>query len=162
LPSPVIAPREKLLRRKIVGTIFAGHAATPPARELNREFAAVPDFAVVQSILKDARLFEVKGRSAEPIALEGQFLITRPPQPAARSAHQLNQRLVVAIDNTGARYFKRLQVRPPLAILESLNPDGTTAAELLSLDPAQPFPELSQLLEVVGILFELPDRKKTS
>ena len=72
--------------------------ATPPARQLTREFAAVPDFTVVQSLLKDARLFEVKGRSAEPIALDGQFLITRPTQPAARSVHQLDQRLVVAID----------------------------------------------------------------
>ena len=113
LPLPVIAPREKLVRRKIVGTIFAGHAAPPPAKTASREFAAVPDFALVQSLLKDARLFEVKGRSAEPIALDGQFLITRPPQPAGRALHQLDKRLVVAIDKSGARYFKRLQGERP-------------------------------------------------
>jgi hypothetical protein len=162
LPLPVLAPREKLVRRKIVGTIFAGHTAPPPAKAASHEFAAVPEFALVQSRLKDARLFEVKGRSAEPIALEGQFLITRPGRPAGHATHQLDKRLVVAIDKTGARYFKRLQVKPPFAVLESLNPDGTTAPELLSLDPAQPFPELSELLEVVGVLFELPDINKKS
>jgi hypothetical protein len=162
LPLPVLAPREKLVMRKIVGTIFAGHAAPPPAKTASSEFVAVPDFALVQLLLKDARLFEVRGRSAEPVALDGQFLITRPAQPAGRTIHQLDKRLVVAIDKTGARYFKRLQVKPPFALLESLNPDGTTAPELLSLDPAQPFPELSELLEVIGILFELPDVKKKS
>ena len=126
----------------------------------SHEFAAVRDFALVQSLLKDARLFEVKGRSAEPIALEGQFLITRPARPAGQGIHQLDKRLVVAIEKTGSRYFKRLQVKPPLAVLESLNHDGTTAPEILSLDPAQPFAELSEVLEVVGVLFELPDIKK--
>jgi hypothetical protein len=162
LPSPIIAPKEKLHSRKIVGTIFAAHIAVQPRRQLDCEFSEVPDFTVLHSLLKGARLFRVEGRSAEPIALEGQFLITRPPQPAADTVHQLDQRLVVAVDSTGARYFKRLHVRPPLVILESLNPDGTTAAELLSLDPAQPFAQLSELLEVVGILFELPEAKKKS
>jgi hypothetical protein len=85
LPQPVLAPKEKLVRRKIVGTIFAGHAAPPPATAPSREFAPVPNFALVQSLLRDARLLEVKGRSAEPIALDGQFLITRPARPAADS-----------------------------------------------------------------------------
>lgn len=106
-----------------------------------------------------ANLFEVKGRSAEPIALDGQFLITRPVRPAGYAIRRLDKRLVVAIDKAGARYFKRLHVKTPLAVLESLNPDGTTAPELLSLDSAQPFPELSELLEVVGVLFELSEIK---
>jgi hypothetical protein len=161
LPLPVLAPREKLIRRKVVGTLFASHIAPPPSQIANREFAIVPQFALVQSLLKNARLFEVKGRSAEPIALEGQFLITRPARPVGDAIHQLNKRLVVAIDNAGARYFKRLQLKTPFVILESLNPDGTTGPELLSLEPAQPFPELSELLEVVGVLFELPQAKKS-
>ena len=161
LPLPVLAPREKLIRRKVVGTLFASHIAPPPSKAESREFAAVPQFALVQSLLKNARLFEVKGRSAEPIALEGQFLITRPARPVGNAIHQLDKRLVVAIDKTGARYFKRLQLKSPFVVLESLNPDGTTGPELLSLEPAQPFPELSELLEVVGVLFELPQAKKS-
>jgi hypothetical protein len=41
--------------------------------------------------------------------------------------------------------------------LESLNPDGLTPAELLSLDGSHSFPRLMEALEAVGILFELPN-----
>jgi len=41
-------------------------------------------------------------------------------------------------------------------IVESLNPDGTTAAEILSFDGALGLPMLTHALEVIGVLFELP------
>jgi hypothetical protein len=156
-PQPVIAPKEKLVKRKIVGTIFASHAVPPPIKALDMEIVALPDTALAQKLLNNARLFQVQGRSAEPIALDTQYLITQPAKFGSDTLRRLDGRLVVTVDETGARYFKRLRVRPPLAILESLNPDGTTAAELLSLDGTLSFPKLTDLLEVVGVLFELPD-----
>ncbi len=157
LPQPVIAPKEKMTARKIVGTIFAAHAAPPPSMIANREIESIPDLQLVNKMLNNARLFKVEGRSAEPIALETQYLITHPTKFGDETLKRLDKRLVVAVDNTGVRYFKRLQIKKPFAILESLNPDGTTAAELLGLDDETPFPRLTELLEVVGILFELPD-----
>lgn len=65
---------------------------------------------------------------------------------------------MVAVDDAGARYFKRLRVHGTLVVLESLNPDGTTPAQLLSLDGSHGLPKLTDLLEVVGILFEIPDQ----
>lgn len=160
LPQPVIAPKERMTARKIVGTVFAARAALPPSLIPNREIEAIPDLEIVNRMLSNARLFEVEGRSAEPIALETQYLITQPTKFGPETLKRLDKRLVVAVDDTGARYFKRLQVRRPFAILESLNPDGTTATELLSLDDDSSFPRLTELLEVVGILFELPDAGK--
>jgi hypothetical protein len=101
-------------------------------------------------------LFEVKGRSAEPIALESQFLITHPVTFDEAHIRTMEGRLVVAVDEHGGRYFKRLRLRGPLVVLESLNPDGTTPAELLSVDGTSGLPTLTGLLEVRGILFELP------
>jgi AAA domain len=160
LPQPIIAPKEKMTARKIVGTMFTARTALPPAKVEDREVEALPDIALAQKMLNNARLFKVEGRSAEPIALDTQFLITHPTTFSMETVKRLDQHLVVAVDANGARYFKRLQVRQPFAILESLNPDGTTAAELLSLDDSGPFPRLTGLLEVVGILFELPDGAK--
>ncbi len=160
MPQPVIAPKEKILARKIVGTIFASTSAPPPAKVPNSEVTAIADMAVVTKLLNDARLFEVQGRSAEPVALETQYLITHPTKFGDAALKRLDGRLVIAVDESGARYFKRLRVRLPFAILESLNPDGTTAAELLSLDGSLGFPKLTDLLEVTGILFELPDAAK--
>ncbi len=67
-------------------------------------------------------------------------------------------RLVVAVDDAGARYFKRLRVHNKLVVLESLNPDGTTPAQLLSLDGSHDLPKLTNLLEVVGVIFEIPEQ----
>jgi hypothetical protein len=39
---------------------------------------------------------------------------------------------------------------------ESLNPDGTTSAEILSLEESHELLQIKQALEVVGVLFELP------
>jgi len=41
-------------------------------------------------------------------------------------------------------------------VLESLNPDGTTAAEILSIGGELGLPKLTHALEVIGVLFELP------
>jgi hypothetical protein len=161
LPQPVIAPKEKVVVRKIVGTLFASHLLPPPPKETDKEFIPIIDLSVVHKVLDNARLFEVQGRSAEPVALETQYLITHPTKYGAETLKRLEGRLVIAVDETGARYFKRLRIHGVIAVLESLNPDGTTPAQLLSLDGSLGFPQLTDLLEVVGILFELPNKAKT-
>jgi len=57
---------------------------------------------------------------------------------------------------TATRFFKRLRCSGSIAVLESLNPDGTTAAKLLSFDGSLGLPKLTHALEVIGVLFELP------
>ena len=101
-------------------------------------------------------MLEVKGRSAEPIALEGQFLITRDPNTDIDQFKLLDGRPVVAFEQDGTRYFKRLRCKSEFVVLESLNQDGTTESELLSFNGVHGLPRLVQVLEVVGVLFELP------
>jgi len=156
LAQPVIAPKEQIHMRKIVGTLFAKHRLPVPAKVENVEFIALADFTAVHSMLMDAKLFQVSGRSAEPIALDGQYIITQQVAMTSAVISQFEGRLVIAVDDTGTRYFKRFRPRGQLVILESLNPDGTTPTELLSFDGEQGLPRLSALMEVVGILFELP------
>jgi hypothetical protein len=155
-PQPIITTKDKLTPRKIVATIFTSHLSSIPSANPDTEVVAINETSIVEKLLQDARLFKVSGRSAEPIALDGQYLITQPTVFGEPTLKRLDGRLVVAVDDTGARYFKRLRVRKTLVILESLNPDGTTHAEILSLDGSLGFPQMTGLLEVVGILFELP------
>ena len=75
LPSPVIAPKDKVDLRKIVGTVFMANYHPPASSSLD-EFAAVENISLLQARLEGARLFQVKGRSMEPIALEDQFVMT--------------------------------------------------------------------------------------
>lgn len=158
LPQPVIAPKEKVAQKKVVGTLFVSHLAPPPPKVAHQEVIAVNDLSLVEKMLANARLFEVEGRSAEPIALNSQLLITHPVTFDPDALKRLEGRLVVAVEGTGERYFKRLRVRNNLVVLESLNPDGTTPAQLLSLDGSNDLPTLTDLLEVVGVLFETPDQ----
>jgi hypothetical protein len=156
LVQPIIAPRDGLSPRKIVGTVFASHLHPAPAKDANSDILPLPNASLIQDALHNARLFVVKGRSAEPIALDGQFLITHSVTFDEVQIKRKEGRLVIAVDDHGARYFKRLRLHGPFVVLESLNPDGTTPAELLSLDGTSGLATLTGLLEVRGILFELP------
>jgi hypothetical protein len=162
LPEPVIVSPESAQVRKVVGTIFAAHTLPPPTLHSDREFVPLSDATLLQKMLDGARLLQVNGRSAEPIALEGQFLITRNATKTSEQVKALDGRPIVAVDADGARYFKRLRCCGPIAVLESLNPDGTTAAEVLSFEGALGLPKLTQAIEVIGVLFELPQAKSAS
>ena len=156
LPEPLIIAPEVAKLRKIVGTLFAAHHLPIPAFTPNTEVVALKDCSVPKQMLKAARLFEVQGRSAEPIALDGQFLITDEVTTTIQDIKELDGRPVVAIDEDGTRYFKRLRCHGDMVVLESLNQDGTTAAELLSFDGARGLPKITHALEVIGVLFDLP------
>lgn len=157
LVQPVIAPLEKLEPKKIVGTLFTSSKLPTPARNENIEFVALRDFAVVNALLRDAKLFKVSGRSAEPIALDGQFIMTQPVLMTPSALSEMDGHLVIAVDDSGTRYFKRLRRRGVLVVLESLNPDGTAPAEIPSPEGKLGLPRLTDMLEVVGVLFELPN-----
>ena len=157
LAQPVIAPLEKLMPRKIVGTLFTSSTLPTPPKDENAEFVALNDLAVVNTLLQEAKLFKVNGRSAEPIALDGQFIMTQPVTLTLAALNKMDGRLVIAVDDSGARYFKRFRRHGDIIVLESLNVDGTTPAEVLSLKGELGFPRLTGMLEVVGVLFELPN-----
>lgn len=155
-PEPVIVSKETAQIKKIVGTVFTRHALPMPPFEEGREVAPISEGAALSRLLDGARLLEVRGRSAEPIALNGQFLITRNIMKTASEIRTLDGRPIVAVDEDGTRYFKRLHCSSQIAILESLNPDGTTASELLTFDDSLGLPKITHALEVIGVLFELP------
>lgn len=156
-PQPIIVPREAGKFKKIVGTIFSFSGGISPQPEANDEIVVIDDSGSYINLLSEAKLFKVKGRSAEPVALDGQFLVTRDPIIDEGGMRRLDGQLVVATDESGATYFKRLRLaRESAVILESLNPDGTSPAELLSLNGENGTPRLVSLIPVVGVLFELP------
>lgn len=156
LAQPIIAPRERLSPRKIVGTLFAASQLPIPPARANVEFVALPDFGIVTRLLEKTKLFKVSGRSAEPIALDGQYLVSRDALTTSEALDGLEGRLVIAVDESGARYFKRLRRRGTIVVLESVNPDGMSPSELLSVTGDGGLPRLTHVLEVVGVLFEQP------
>ena len=152
-PDPIIVPVDKLPMRKIVGTLFI--PARTPSPIVSGDVIPLDDTSKLTSLLDGAHLFKVTGRSMEPIALEDQLVITREEIVDSTTLRRFDGTLVIAIDDSGARYFKRLRHRDNLIILESANSDASTPSEILSLDGGA-YPMLTKILSVVGILFEEP------
>lgn len=156
LSAPVLMPIERAECRKIVGTIFASHRLSTPKLDHSREIVELEEAASLMALVKGCHLLRVSGSSAEPIALNGQFLITSGIERSPSQLNELDGRPIVAVDEDGVRYFKRLRCAASLAVLESLNPDRVHSVSVLSLDGNSPFPTITHAMEVIGVLFELP------
>lgn len=154
LPIPVIAPKDKIDLRKIIGTVFFPEAVPPPPSE--HELSEVGVFGLVEDRLKNVRLLQVKGRSMEPIALDGQYLMTRDEVFETSTLNKLDGQLVIASDDEDRIYFKRLRLHADTIVLESTNSSRSTSSEILSLSEGGKFPRLVSLRSVVGVLFDPP------
>lgn len=154
LPEPVVAPKDKIELNKIVGTVFL--PSTTFSHEDGNEVSEIDNFQFVQDRLTGVKLLEVKGRSMEPIALDGQYVMTRDETIELSTIKKLNGELVIAFDDDGGAYFKRLRHHGNLVVLESANSNQSTSSEILSLKEGAQFPVLTGVRSVVGVLFDPP------
>ena len=153
--TPVIAPLNGFDCKKVVGVLFSVGRDVPDGG--GNEVVPVEEVADYWNLIDKGRLFRVEGRSAEPLALEGQYLIAGDRVTGTAEISRLDGRLVVAVDGEGGCYFKRLRIaRGGLVVLESLNPDGTCPSELMSFDRDGELPTLESAFVVRGVLFDLP------
>ena len=153
IAAPVVAKLSTLTLRKIVGVLYdGGNIAGGQPTEF--EVVECGGEAAVTAILSRARgLVEVDGHSAEPRALDKQFLIIGDPVSSEDAEMSLNGRPVIAEDTEDGRYFKRLRVEPDNIILESLEITGDFPPILLAKPPGQRR-HLVKVWPVLGVLFE--------
>lgn len=156
LPEPVIAPKDKTEIRKIVGTIFMPLKMGLPVQDEN-EVSVIVNIAKFEAHLKGVKLFEVDGQSMEPVALAGQYVMTREESMNNETLKRLSGELVIAGDSSGGIYFKRLRKHNDLVVLESANSSVNTSSEILCLGADGIYPQITMLKSVVGVLFDLPN-----
>ena len=102
-------------------------------------------------------LVEVVGQSAEPHALNGQYLIIKKEISAEEAVKTLDGKPIIAADTDENRYFKRLRVvASDLIVLESLDSGGDYGPVVLS-PPGKGKNCLVGVWPVAGVLFELPN-----
>jgi len=155
LPEPVIALKEKIEMKVIVGTVFMSKSTLPP-KNIGHEVSLIDDFSIIDARLKNMKLFKVNGRSMEPVALEDQFVITLDEPLDKTTLKRLSGELVIAVDQNGTVFFKRLRLHGNIVVLESANSSVTTSSEILSLTDEGEYPKLINLRSVVGVLFDIP------
>lgn len=156
IAPPVIVRKATVKLHKIIGVLYEDAAWGPPG-SFDTEVCECAGEAVLSGVVTDALgLVEVMGQSAEPHALNGQYLIVGKQVSASDALKGLDGKPVIASDSDGNRYFKRLRVGQDRVVLESLDSGGDYAPVILEL-PGSGSNCLHQLWPVAGVLFELPN-----
>lgn len=99
---------------------------------------------------------QVDGQSAEPIALNKQYLIVKDPISPEDAERTLDGKPIIAEDSDGICYFKRLRIQDGgEVVLESLDSGGEyPPVTLARRGSGRTY--LAKAWPVAGILFEIP------
>ena len=153
IEPPVIAHRSSFELRKVVGVLYDSAYSLPS--DADNEVIDCGGNAAIKSIVRDSPgLVHVYGQSAEPYALDGQYLIVANPIQADRAAlYAHDGHPVIAADSDGSHYFKRLRRVANGVVLESLDSGGVYPPVVL-LPGSSGSPCLDRIWPVLGVLFE--------
>lgn len=153
IAPPVVARKETLKLRRIVGVLFG----TPNISTSEHEIQPCEAEVELTDILsRSTGLVLVSGQSAQPLALDGQYLLVGKRVKDVTELSRLDGRPVIALDSAQQRFFKRLRLLDGnIVVLESLDGGGDYPPELLSMNKASSR-WLEECWEVLGVLFELP------
>jgi hypothetical protein len=155
IAPPIIAHRSSLVLHKIIGVLYESSTWSDTGIS-EMEICECSGEAVLSSLLTDTLgLVEVIGQSAEPLALEGQYLITEKQTSTIDEVKRFDGRPVIASDTNDNRYFKRLRIGDDRIVLESMDSGGDYAPVILEF-PGGSSTCLDQIWPVAGVLFELP------
>ena len=135
--------------RKVIGIVYRCGWTAPPASE--SEVVAIESRASLDALLAESEgLVRVVGESAEPIALDGQYLIIGKPITSTGLLQRFDGKPIVAAKSDDA-IFKRLRLTKAGIVLESIDISGRHRPVVL-LDK-----ELSgvEFRPVIGVVFDL-------
>jgi hypothetical protein len=156
IAPPVIGHKATFKLHKIIGVLYEDAGWSAPCKA-DMEVCECSGEAILNGLVADALgLVEVVGQSAEPQALNGQYIIVEKQLSAADALKKLDGKPVIASDTDDNRYFKRLRVGKDRVVLESMDSGGDYAPVILSM-PGQGSNCLDQVWPVAGVLFELPN-----
>jgi hypothetical protein len=155
IAPPVIAAKSTFELQKVVGVIYDDQPFTNSTD--GNEIAQLAGSTALSHLVSGALgLVEIAGDSAEPIALNGQYIIIKNLDVNRGALGAFSGKPVIAEDDNSLLYFKRLRlIQNDIVVLESLEPSGEYGPVVLSLTGAA-HPKLTNLWSVVGVIFELP------
>jgi hypothetical protein len=156
IAAPIVAKLSTLTMQKIIGVLY-DHGQFALGKVGPEEVCDCGGDSHVKGAFEGMQgLVSVNGHSAEPHALDKQFLIIANPMSVAEACKKLEGRPVIAEDSTGSRYFKRLRsTGKGQVILESLEIGGDFPPIVLASEPDSEL-HISTIWPVLGVLFERP------
>lgn len=156
IAPPVVAKLSTLTMQKIIGVLY-DHGKSALGKATDGEVCDCGGDSYVKAAFANMQgLVEVDGHSAEPHALDKQFLIIANPMSTLEACQKLEGQPVIAEDSSGSRYFKRLRSGGgSLVILESLEIGGDFPPIVLAAKSGSG-PRIQTIWPVLGVLFERP------
>lgn len=156
IAAPLVAKLSTLTMQKIIGVLY-DHGKAVHSKVSEEEVCDCGGDSYVKAAFSNMQgLIEVEGHSAEPHALDKQFLIIANPMPMLEARKNLDGQPVIAEDSSGSRYFKRLRFGGDgLIILESLEIGGNFPPIVLADKPGASL-HTQTIWPVLGVLFERP------
>jgi hypothetical protein len=154
IASPVVAHLGSLKLHKIIGVLFDEYQPRPVGHA--DEIISCGSESAISALLPAAiGLVEVVGQSAQPLALDGQFLVLLPSVSTVAELTRLDGKPVIAMDTDGAHFFKRLRlVSSTMVILESLDAGGLHPPHVLAISDGSAALSLKKVWPVCGVIFE--------
>lgn len=156
IAAPVVAKLSTLTMQKVIGVLYdhgkaaLGKAGPEEVCDCGGDSHVKMAFANMQGLVS------VDGDSAEPHALNKQFLIIANSMAVPEACKKLEGQPVIAEDSSGSRYFKRLRSGGEGAvILESLEIGGGFPPIVLADKPGSAL-HVQTIWPVLGVLFERP------
>jgi hypothetical protein len=156
IAPPIVALKSTLKLHKIIGVLF-NNSVSPAMAGSDHEICDCGSESAISAVASGALgLVEVSGESAEPLALDGQYIIVKDAIGSKDDCLALDGQPVIVEDDRGHSYFKRLRVLSSTqVVLESLEMGGDFPPISLSLKDTES-PHLNRVWPVAGVLFELP------
>jgi len=157
IAPPVIGQKATFTIHKIIGVIYAEKAWGSPAQSVMEVCECAGEAIVVNLAKKALGLIKVIGQSAEPYALNGQYIVIRNELSVEEAVKTLDGKPIIAVDTNNSRYFKRLRITTgDQIVLESLDSGGDYGPIVLAM-PGKGKNCLARVWPVAGVLFELPN-----
>jgi hypothetical protein len=153
--SPVVAKLSTVTLKKIVGVLYDDYRPVV-GQDPDGEIVECSESAIASVLSRASGLVEISGHSAEPLALDKQFLIIGNPVSMKDAEKKLDGRPVIAEASDHDRYFKRLRIDANTIILESLEISGGFSPILLAKAPGLLLRHITNIWPVLGVLFEKP------
>lgn len=157
IAAPVIAHKASFTLHKIIGVLYEEVAWSAHVPSIVEVCECQGEAVFASLVATTLGLVEVVGQSAEPLALNGQYIIVKNELTAQDALKILDGKPIIAADTEDNRYFKRLRLASSdRIVLESLDSGGDYGPVVLS-HPGKGKNCLARVWPVAGILFELPN-----
>lgn len=152
-PEDVLIDVQKTPVRMVVGVIFSSDLSkTPNDVSEAHEISETGELSNIINKIQGA--FVVKGKSAEPLALDGQSIFVGEKITNINESSIIDNKLALIELDNGEWYLKRIHLTKDRAVLQSIQNIGEYPPIIVSLKENSDLPIIKSVTPVIGVLYQ--------